>query len=1328
MKRILYFFIFALFYPILYAQDNKTNAPYYLSGNLGYPLVCTSATSPYKITSGIPLSYNAPTTEPPKYQIGAIPTQTLWFDESGTNPTVSFYILTDTLGNETARLDYIDRSTSGISQLERGTHLFHHELTSKQSGKYSITFMATTPHGSISQDVDFLVERSLIPEFTTSGLEPTAPPADEGDEYTIISQTSKESYRINNLDRKAYSISISGKSLIFDDQQQNRLSGLSGRADIYELNLYAEKVIIRTPLHFPQTNVTIYTREIIFDDNYAPSGTLITTTPIPLDWLGDNNGENGENGGTISIYLQKLVADPGLRFISNGAPGQSCTSREGQSGNAGNGGNGGKIISNLNIGKYCDTHKGTYGIRYGLNQQILALGNQGIEGSFEFRNGIFAWLHPNILNAVTKYAGDAYINVNNNVAKDIFDDYSKILADFQKSDEWPTISLQNQRECSYYRTLIQNELYKLNNNMDYFGNPFGWAPLLSFEVNKAIFEQEINNAIRVMYLNYWLTHIEATSEQKANVMKQSMENISKNISLDKKTLDECTQSIPVLENDITMLSGRIEDITQELNMITEVLRKKAKRNVKKRNRYQKMMGIISTAVRCVSMVVGSEVGGTLGSLVSFTGQASSGFIADNPYATAGNSFFDQATQFNYKGLKDTINIYVQQMNENSLGNNLATTRKYYEEINKMTEGLLTSISRLQNVFSKTSVPKNQVEQELNALKAESPIYNSLVQKVLDLETEKIEISYRLTSTLANITSIMCSIQNNLLAADHLGSEVFNVNSQKDVKAMQYLDGMNRRSQERLLKYHYYLKKAYEYRLLANYKGDLNLVNMVNRFKAIAEKDTTQYMLSSSDFDALKIIFEEQLSSITEEILKQYNTSKPQYTQPISYRFSQEELDQLNNQRPVVLNLLEKGALSPKYENVRISDVKITSCVLKENSNKNFGYFDLDIIHEGINIFSKNGQQWWFNTSLSGEESPLSWGAHYDAINNKLTSKKISISDQSLLYSLLKNLNSENMVLIYSLPSAWGNLVITKSDVVPSGQLIPLDSLVVEFTCDYTDKARDMVYLHVRTNHELSPYIKLSMKDRSSHSDGRGNFLRAYSKNSKITMEAPETCGTYKFKCWEISNYNSVSTSTSRCLEKSLDNDYQITANYESQDILILQDSVILPITSGKVEIEIQSAENNEEIWERSESKASWLSFDGDSILEGDGSFMVHYKDNSKSQQRQSTMNVFNIENPENPHTIQIIQQGGLVGNESLEENAEIQVWIDNKAMLCHIILPRLYTNASFKLYSPDGKIIASQDLPEATRFTLSMPYQLKGVYILCIDSGQERLFSRKAVF
>ena len=75
-------------------------------------------------------------------------------------------------------------------------------------------------------------------------------------DYTLIAETSKKML-LNNEERTAYSISISGMDVAFDDDVKNKVWGLNGREDIYELNIYAERLIVRSALTFPQTRTMI---------------------------------------------------------------------------------------------------------------------------------------------------------------------------------------------------------------------------------------------------------------------------------------------------------------------------------------------------------------------------------------------------------------------------------------------------------------------------------------------------------------------------------------------------------------------------------------------------------------------------------------------------------------------------------------------------------------------------------------------------------------------------------------------------------------------------------------------------------------------------------------------------------------------------------------------------------------------------------------------------------------------------------------------------------------------------------------------------------------
>ena len=49
--------------------------------------------------------------------------------------------------------------------------------------------------------------------------------------------------------------------------------------------------------------------------------------------------------------------------------------------------------------------------------------------------------------------------------------------------------------------------HRANNDLDYFGNPPGWVPMLSFEANLAAFENEVERGIKVLYLTYWLNKV-----------------------------------------------------------------------------------------------------------------------------------------------------------------------------------------------------------------------------------------------------------------------------------------------------------------------------------------------------------------------------------------------------------------------------------------------------------------------------------------------------------------------------------------------------------------------------------------------------------------------------------------------------------------------------------------------------------------------------------------------------------------------------------------------------------------------------------------------------
>ena len=275
---------------------------------------------------------------------------------------------------------------------------------------FVVTFSATNGTETISEDVEFNFMPQIPSEYDAFNSKGRLP--DAGDYTTKVEAEASKSMYLNNYDRTAYSISISGKDVIFDDALQNTVSGLNGREDIYELNIYAERLIIRSALSFPETDITIYAKELIFEDR-GQGVASINTTPSPFGSLVNDQGKNGANAGDIRLYIKDLIADPNIRFILNGAKGQSAN----RNGTPGNGGNGGTLSSTINLSGYGDFTRGSGGVRYdvaadGSTNQGPAIGYGAIgkSGTFVFMNRPNAYLHPYYIAAVLRHANDAFIN------------------------------------------------------------------------------------------------------------------------------------------------------------------------------------------------------------------------------------------------------------------------------------------------------------------------------------------------------------------------------------------------------------------------------------------------------------------------------------------------------------------------------------------------------------------------------------------------------------------------------------------------------------------------------------------------------------------------------------------------------------------------------------------------------------------------------------------------------------------------------------------------------------------------------------------------------
>ena len=1195
----------------------------------------------------------------PKYEIGKIDVQTVSYTEDGHG----FYISADSLHSLNIVYSYeVDKLPKGTIEFNENTGRFKFYPAAEDYESFHITFSATDGFESISEKVEFnLIPETIAEEFAfrTEGSMP-----DAGD-YTIVTETKKKMY-LNNEDRTACSVSISGKDIIFDNAVHNKVWGLNGREDIYELNVFAEKMIVRSALSFPQTNITIHAKELVFEDHDSIFAS-INTSPSPLDYLVDNlSGKNGGNAGNITLFIKTFKGNVGKRLILNGAKGQSTN----RNGIPGNGGNGGIVNSTIDISAFCDFARGSSGVSFeavsdssqiqGSAGAVIASGSMGEAGHFELTEAPYTYLNHNYISAIIRQVNDAFINNYLEYALQTCKEYSRLIDEYSNTTEWENCDPEEKVHLQNNLTEISDILVRLEQGLDYFGNPIGWVPLLSFEVMLNNYDSEIDRAIPTLYMNYWLSRVDHTLENMVASQQIAVSEKEKDIQSRQDAINTLVLTIPILQDKIKEIETEIEIVNIKISLIEGRLRAKAKRNVKKKNRIKKAASICKSIASAVSVCGpwGAAIGTAMNvaSNIAFATKTIQQYTGNDTSAIS--NFYNEASQIigkpgsvSFADLDSIIrNIPWKDIGKD--GNMLSTQ---FNNFTKAAEPLISNVTSLANALSSGSTPKDQVEKVFDALCKENPEWRELQADLLRLKDKKEDFSNRLQQTSTAISAVTSSLSDGLVALDDLKRKVFEGNSKRDLNAMQYLAKMEQQAKNRLLKYYYYMRKAYEYRMLKPYQGEFNLVGMFERFEKLGL--ALDSVVNKDAYDALGSIFREAISDMAERIIDEYSANYPEQSAPITIVIPKEQLEVINADEDVILNFHKMGVFAPDEENVRIVNLGIQHIETHIDGNVGYsGYMDLNMTHNGISKFRKDGQLYWFNHMSQTSASPHTWGIRYDAISKESTTIQPSAASSSLLASLI---GTGNNIMLFSRPSAWSDLNLSKKVHTSNGANIVIDSLVLRLQYDFTRRPNSIRNIDIATNDDLLPYIACSDKDVSGRSNGIGNLYRSFAMNSQsVTFSAIEKYGTYRFVNWK-DRYGKV-VSEKRELSVNRTKDQFYTANYERiLPILNVPDTIKVGFEGGSYTVHVGSSGNSdiEMDWYVSDSLSTWVHVND--MAEGidDGEFTFTFDANTKGTDRIDSLEIIAPETDATSKMIYITQ----VNDISL--NVEDEISIDGKVKI-----------------------------------------------------------------
>ena len=1197
---------------------------------------------------------------------------------------------------------------SGAIDLEKqsGYWLFKYVPNENDCFPFRVTLSAVAGEDTISGSFEITPLRKLPPEQTVIGLDQEAPdvpvdwkvPEVYVETATHTRQTSP-GFSFNNrqpADKKPLElrrVKIIAKELTWDenDDPYGICGTYNGAKDIESLEIYAEKITVRAPLSFYQTNVTLNARELRFEGAVAQ----IRTTPDELTTIPEIGvaGNNGLDAGNITLNIATFYSDnPGaLRFDltggngqdggagANGASGTSLSAltarllekrkwfekvvkgpkkiRDGYeviyyvtwnrnafgikikdeecgtenewpsnggdatpNGKPGEGGNGGVFTANIQsscgvsfnggqAGKVPDDPTGDWlrqgryvggigfpvkSIKYrfdfwgGLTwvkelgrresvrgasfDVVHATNPHGAAGEVRYAGHSYAWMHPSLMRRLVRQMKDDYLEGRTEQARDRLQTYSMLIEEAMDSSFWSSFTRDDQQALQTCLQEMEVIRHRMAVNLDYFGHPAGWAPLLSFEVNERLFDTEIERSAEILYYTYCISNKLATAESRYNSIKKFRSQLLLDIDSAREEYGTTLERFNQLRVSAANLSTRIVQTQQDLRVKEEELIRQAVEKSKDPTWLSvAKIGLKTTGVALSMLPVGQPATGLVGGGLTLI----SNIDPDKPWDSIIGAT-DITTTFAASKSVEAAEAIKRDLTKVPTGrgkglDKLDKAKTCFDDMQSSCSALSDGLKDMQSYFQSQSVSNDELQSVLADLKEKSPEYRQLVEQAGMLLDEKRDFADQLCDAMQSLNRCINVINQDILAADALSLNLEDLRDGLNPAVASCVDDLQRRAFDRILEFHYYMARAYEYRLLRPYRGNLDFEQLIKDLEKVARIDCWDKLDSQTFSATYRSVFKDRLAEIASEIFNEYNNHRKELSLGFQYAVSDAELGRLNAGEAIDVDF---SRYLTDEENLRMVHVG----VLKRTADDRRGhirtspaggdsyplnaYLDLEFEHPGISKIRSEHYVDKFVHTTPDAPNPLVWTTRYTPATNIVDAGGPSEASASLLKSLLTG-DALSNIMIYSRPGVWAKLRISRSGYPNGGADITIDELKLELKYDYFKSRRDTadkrllvtalipdeeMNLTARET-DLVPHFSVDRQDLNGRQDGRGAILRIYPPDVQghVTIVAQSKLGNWVFNQWTDVNGNPLPNSMNGSIRLSLTDDEVVCAQYVSRE-------------------------------------------------------------------------------------------------------------------------------------------------------------------------------------
>nr|ANY58014.1 hypothetical protein [uncultured bacterium] len=658
------------------------------------------------------------------------------------------------------------------------------------------------------------------------------------------------------------------------------------------------------------------------------------------------------------------------------------------------------------------------------------------------------WVHPHAIELGITFAEDAFINDFRELAKSELDSLSAALDTYVGSAVFASATPEQKAQIAQQELRVRSLLNRIAGNEDYFGNPSNWVPALSLEANMGLFEREVPWAIRAIFVSDWLAA--QNNQQKDNLAAalEAQRLLREEIERLEVDFNAALEEIPELKQKAQAVGAETEGLTAHLQAVEAQLVNRARENVedsKKLPFWKKGLRVLAAVAR--SIPVGQPILNGIGSGIDLLVNMD----PDKPWDTIKQAP-DVIKKFTESKVGEKAKEAKDKKEEKDVKNeqDKKKLKESLKDIQEFVKPVIEELKKQKDLFATVEVKDEELKKELEKLKKESPEFAELSARVEQLTKRREELALSLTAVVERLEQTATQVNQSYLEISDLMPDV--ANSARVIlsqRAELSLRSMRERALDRLVKYQYWLKKAYEYRALKPYTGDLTLRSLFDEMRVLIGSDSENGVLPLAQAEALYTTFRDELSVIAQAMAQELNSNNGVHKRAsFTYALSSADLAALNSGRFITIDPWEDGAFEGQAEDVRLVSVEVESFAqTASGSSTRFGYHDLEVAHDGLSRLFRRGKVHLFRHYNKQAEQPIAWTSRFE--NGSVRNIPLSPSTSSLLHALLGGTGHVDMML-FSQPAAWAKLRLSARTVSDGDLDIDLSSLALRVTYDYAD--------------------------------------------------------------------------------------------------------------------------------------------------------------------------------------------------------------------------------------------------------------------------------------